>query len=323
MTGMSVRHLQLQEITRFSSSFGHVVGPLLGLGHNGEPLLVSSVPDGSEVSRWDIKTGGRAWCDREGMSGCNDKALVQIPGGGPRLAIATEDGIEWWDALSGEHHPEMSREGWTIWAVSSGVLPDGRPILVGAGHDGVVYRWDPITGAPLDGVTAKGRGAMMAVGFVAHPDAIGVMVSGDEAGRVWRWNAATGEQVGEPVEGHDSGISIIQECLSMQAPSFVSSDQEGVLKRWHAVTGAQIGRPIETGVAVYSLATANIGGAAVMFAAGADEVVRAWNTDSGEPIRLSLNSAVISIVARHDGTALVATSTPQGEIVLHLCSGAS
>ncbi|MFD8423491.1 WD40 repeat domain-containing protein [Streptomyces sp. NPDC059466] len=319
---MGVERLQLQEITRFSSGFDHVAGPLLGLGHSGEPLLLSSVPDGSEVSRWDINTGGRDWWDREGMPGCNDKALVQIPGNGPRLAIATEDGIEWWDALSGEHHAEMSWEGWTIWAVSSGVLPDGRPILVGAGHDGVVYRWDPVTGAPLDGVPAKGRGAMMAVGFVPSSDATGVMVSGDEAGRVWRWNAATGEQVGEPVEGHDSGISIIQELPSAQVPSFVSSDQEGVLKRWSAATGTQVGGPIETGVAVYSLATANIGGTAVMFAAGADEIVRAWNADSGEPIHLSLRSGVVSIVTKLDGTILVATSTTQGEIVLHSCSGA-
>lgn len=315
-----MRHLMVQEIARFSSGSGHMAGPLLGTGQDGNPLLFSSVADGWEVSRWDIRTGGKVWCDREGMSGCNDKALVRISGGGLRLAIATEDGIEWWDALTGRRLPEMTWEGWTIWAVADGVLPDGRPILLGAGHDGVVYRWDPVTGEPLGDTPSKGRGIMTAVGFVPSPDGWGVLVSGDDDGRIWRWNAASGHQLGEPVEGHDSGVSLIRALPSAEGLLFVSGDQDGVLKRWNAATGAQAGPPIEIRAEVYALATARVGGTAVMFAAGSDEVVRAWDADTGEAIDLLLRSSVVSALAQPDGTALLATSTVQGDIVIHACA---
>ncbi|MFF8189988.1 hypothetical protein ACF05L_03690 [Streptomyces bobili] len=101
---------------------------------------------------------------------------------------------------------------------------------------------------------------------------------------------------------------------------FVSCDQEGELKRWNAVTGAQVGPAIKTGTDVYSLATASVGGIGVLFAAGADDTVRAWDADTGEPIRFSLRGTVVSALTQPDGTALLATSTAQGEIVVHACS---
>lgn len=177
---IDVDSLILREMSRFSSGFGHVVRCLLGVGLNGEPVLLSTVPDGSEVSRWDVETGGRVWRDDEGMSGCNDEALVRLPDGGQALAIATEDGIEWWNALTGQRWPELTWDGWTIWAVAEGVSSTGRAVLLGAGHDSVVYRWDPVTGQPLGGAESKGRGIMTAVGFVPLLDDAGVAVSGDE-----------------------------------------------------------------------------------------------------------------------------------------------
>ncbi|MFF8189987.1 WD40 repeat domain-containing protein [Streptomyces bobili] len=136
------------------------------------------------------------------MSGCNDMALVRLSDGGVPLAIGTEDGIEWWNALTGQRRPDLTWEGWTIWAVSVGELPDGRPILLGAGHDGVMYRWDVFTGELLGTSPAGvGGGSMMAVGFVPSPDGAGLVVSGDEAGRISRWNAVDGYQVGEPILG--------------------------------------------------------------------------------------------------------------------------
>ncbi|WP_327356335.1 WD40 repeat domain-containing protein [Streptomyces sp. NBC_01304] len=318
---MSVRQLTGQEIRRFSSGFGYGVGPLLGARRDGQPLLFSSVPDGSEVSCWDIRTGDRVWSDDEGMSGCNDTALVELPDGQLLLAVATEDGIEWWDALTGQHRPEMTWEDWTIWAVTHGMLPDGRPILLGVGHNGMMYRWDAVDGEELGASSAEDdQGSMMAVGFVPSPDGIGVAVSGDEAGQIWRWNAASGDQMGQPIPGHGSQVRIIQTLPVPEEPLFVSSDQEGVLKRWNAVTGTEVGSPIETGTEIYALAAASIDGAPVLFAAGADEVVRAWDAATGEPIGLALKSAVVSALTQADGTALLATSTAQGDIVVHECS---
>ncbi|MGW0844987.1 WD40 repeat domain-containing protein [Streptomyces sp. NPDC002787] len=314
-----MRQLAVQEHTRFPSGFGHPVTAVLGAGPDGIPLLFSSVPDGSEISRWDMSAGKQVWCYDEGMSGCNDLALVRLPGGGPLLAAATEDGIEWWDALTGAYRSEMAWEDSTVWALSAGTLPDGRPALFGAGHDGEVYRWDGATGEPLG--SSGGRGPMMAVGFVPSPDGSGgVLVSGDESGRVWRWDPVTGDRLGEPIVGHSDPVRIIAPLPTAGEPLFVSSDQEGLLQRWNAVTGSEVGPAIETGTQTYALASARVDGTPVLFAAGDDENVRAWDAASGEPIDISLRSTVVSALTQPDGTTLLVTSTDKGDIVVHECA---
>jgi WD40 repeat protein len=160
----------------------------------------------------------------------------------------------------------------------------------------------------------------MAVGFVPLPDGTGVIVSGDEAGRIRRWDAANGDPIGESIVGHASKVHIIEALPAAGTPLFASSDQEGVLRRWDAVTGAPAGTPIVTGTDVYALATPSVGGTGLLLAAGADENVRAWEADSGDPIDLSIRSTVVSALTRPDGMALLAASTAQGDIVIHKCS---
>jgi WD40 repeat protein len=57
-----------------------------------------------------------------------------------------------------------------------------------------------------------------------------------------------------------------------------------------------------------------------LFTAGADETVRAWDANTGEPIDLSVRSALVSALTQPDGTALLATGTAQGDIVVHTCA---
>ncbi|WP_406359485.1 WD40 repeat domain-containing protein [Streptomyces sp. NBC_00715] len=161
---------------------------------------------------------------------------------------------------------------------------------------------------------------MTAVGFVPLLDDAGVAVSGDEGGKLWRWDTGSGEQVGEPIQAHDSQIAMIRGLSGTKEPLFVSSDHEGVLKRWNAITGAEVGEALEPGAEVYSLATAIVRDVGVLFAAGADDTVRAWVAESGEPIGLSLEGRVVSALTRPDGTSLVVTSTARGEISVHTCS---
>src|SRR4051812_7976696 len=98
---MDARSMVGQEVIAFSSGSGRAVNPLLGIEQGEQPLLFSTSSDGWGVHRWNLPGGGRVWCDGEGMSECNDQALVPLPGGGLSLAVATEDGIEWWDARTG------------------------------------------------------------------------------------------------------------------------------------------------------------------------------------------------------------------------------
>ncbi|MFI1420181.1 WD40 repeat domain-containing protein [Streptomyces sp. NPDC020731] len=322
MKGSKMRQLVGLEIASISSGVGQVVGPLLGHAPGGQSLLFAAVQDGSQVGRWDIDTGEMIWCDGEGVPGCNDQVLVPVPGEGLLLAVATESGIEWWDALTGQYRPDMTWDGWTVWALSAGTSPDGRSMLFGAGHNGVVYRWDGTTGELLGTSPEREEpGSMMAVAFVPLLDSQGIVVSGDDAGRIWCWDPVTGDQIGEPILAHASPVRIIQ-ALPTEDPLFVSSDQAGVLQRWRATTDVPVvpvGAPIECGTEVYALTTAKVGEVAVLFAAGADEAVRVWDAETGEPIKFSNRSIVVSALTGSNDAAFLATSTTRGDIIVHKC----
>ncbi|MDQ0757664.1 hypothetical protein QFZ22_009670 [Streptomyces canus] len=51
---------------------------------------------------------------------------------------------------------------------------------------------------------------------------------------------------------------------------------------------------METGTYVFALATARVDGTDLLLAAGADEMVRAWDAETGEPIGLSVNGVAVS-----------------------------
>ncbi|MHB9857885.1 WD40 repeat domain-containing protein [Streptomyces sp. YIM S03343] len=317
-----VRFGSSREIARFSSGFNHVVRCVVAEGLDGGPLLFSSTADGENVTRWDIRAGAPVWCDTEGMPGINGQALVRLPDGGLCMAIPTEDGIEWWDAMTGCRRPEMTWEDWTIWDVAAGLLPDGRPVLLGAGHEGRVYRWDAADGELLgmSPMTREGGNIILAVGFVPSPGGSGLVVSGDEIGRIWRWDITDGSQAGDPILGHDSQIRSLRALPHAEKTPFVSCDADGVLKVWDAATGDQAGPSIEAHTDLYDLEVADMGDTTVLFAAGADDVVRAWDPETCEPIELSLRGTTMSVLSRPDGTALVVTCTAQGDFIVRLYS---
>ncbi|WP_186567958.1 WD40 repeat domain-containing protein [Streptomyces sp. T12] len=319
--GVQMRRLVMQEIAKFSSGLGCVVAPLLGQDHAGHPVIFTSVQDGSEVGCWDIDTGETIWHDNEGVSGCNDQVLVPIPGGGFFLVVATEDGIEWWDGATGQYRSDMAWDGGTIWSLSVGLSAHGRPLVFGAGHDGAVYHWDGLSGDLLGAAAAKHEPrSLMAISFVSLPGDSGMVVAGDDAGFIRRWSLATGREIGEPILAHASQVRIIETLQGVTDPLFVSCDQDGSMQKWNAVSGVPIGRPIESGSEVYSLSAAKVGDAAVMFTAGEDEIVRMYDVHTNKSISTSLRSVVTSSLNQSNGATLLATSTGQGDIVLHRCS---
>lgn len=316
-----MRRLVQRKVVTLPTGAGRSLRPLLGAGRSEEPLLLSSLWDGSQVHRWDLGTGRLVWCDDEVLPGCNDQVLVRGSGDDVWLVIATEDGIEWWDVLTGRHHPEMTWEGWTIWALATGCLPDGRTALFGAGQNGVVHQWDVTTGELIwESPDTDEPRSMMAVGIVSSPGAAGVVVSGDDAGRIWRWDAMTGEQMGDPIVGHDSPVRILEASITGEGPAVFSADQDCVIRGWNAFTGAAVGPAIDAGTRVSSLATAVVENTEILFAACADATVQAWQVSSGDPIDFSLTGAVVSALSRPDGTALLATSTAADGIMVHECT---
>lgn len=314
--------LRALEVSAINTGYAHAVSSEVAFGPDGENLLVSTWGDGLEIRRWDIASGDSIWRYAEELPGCNDVVLVTFPDGRRILAMSTEDGVERWNALTGERLDVPDSFDWiTIWDLATGTLPDGRTVLVGASNNHTVYRWDPASGEPL-GDPLRGHGtSVMSVGLVHLPESETLIVSGDDAGFLRRWNAVTGDPIGVPVKGHPSQVNIISPLAGVgRQKLFASSDAEGTICRWDAVTGEQVGEPLTTGADVHVLATACPGLTPLLLAAGPSGRISAWHAVTGEPVDLSLRGLSVATLDQPDGTTLVVTGTSQGEIVIYSLS---
>ncbi|MBM9507889.1 WD40 repeat domain-containing protein [Actinacidiphila acididurans] len=314
--------MRVVDVLSIDTGYAHAVHPLIASGADGEPLLFTIWGNGSEIRRWDVRSGEVVRRYAEELPGCNDSVLASLPDGRRVLAVATEDGVERWDALTGEPLGGVYPMGKTIWGLAAGALPDGRTVLVGAGHDGTVHRWDPATGEPLGPVLRGHRPSVLSVGLVRLPTSQAVIVSGDDSGFLRRWDAVTGDPLCEPVLGHASQVDIIVPLASDGARRlFASCDSAGEMCLWDAATGEQAGGALTTVADVYVMATACPARTPLLFAAGADGRIAAWNVTTREPVDVSLSGVSVALLDRPDGTVVVATGTSRGGITLCSLSG--
>ena len=314
--------LRARELLTITSGYAHAVRPLVEAVPDGENLLVSTGGDGAEIHRWSIASGDSMWrCEAE-LPGCNDVVLFSLPDGRRIVAVATEDGVERWNAVTGEPLDglDSSSAGWTVWGLAAGTLPDGRSALVGAGNNGAVQRWDAASGEPM-GAPLRGHGTtVMAVGLMHLSVAETVIVSGDDSGFLRRWNAESGDPIGDPAAGHASRVGIIVPLPGVGARKLFASSAADEICRWDMATGEQVGGPLTTGADVFSLATACPGGTPLLLAAGADGQVVTWNANTGEPSGITLRGVHVAALDQPGGTALVVTGTSQGEIIVYSLS---
>ncbi|WP_330335866.1 WD40 repeat domain-containing protein [Streptomyces sp. NBC_00557] len=138
------------------------------LAESGGELVLLSFSDGrNRLSCWDPQGGREVW-QVDLCAGGGECAVAQTAGGGAILAVASEDGVERLDALTGTSLPSLHMENVsTVWDVAAGALPDGRSFFAGAGHvRQLVHRWDAVTGNPLSAPLVGHKGCVMAVAVV-------------------------------------------------------------------------------------------------------------------------------------------------------------
>jgi WD40 repeat protein len=166
------------------------------------------------------------------------------------IVTAGEDGIHRWDATNGAACPRHPDERtMTIWDVAVAHLPNGRAIVAGAGHDGLVYRWDAASGAafgePLRGHTIS----VKAIAATSHPeDGSAVLVSGCERGEVRCWDVVGGEQINETVQLPGEMITDL-DVVELRDGSrlLVCLDLDGKLHRHDPFHARALGEPITAG----------------------------------------------------------------------------
>jgi WD40 repeat protein len=278
-------------------------------------VLLSS-GEGQGICRWDMSTGRMLWRSEDAWP--NALAVASPPGRNPVVAVATEDGVMRLDALTGaELAGYAMAEADTIWDVATGILPDGRAFIAGAGHCGFrVYRWDAATGEAMGAPLTGHRICVKAVTCMALPDGTTLIASEDEAGVILRWDALSGEPFGRPIQGPGQ---VNMQLVSLPLPDgrviLASLDMKGTLSRWDAVTGEPIGPLLQPGPETF-LACATAAGHGLLFIASYDGPTRVWDAVSGEVLGAPLPGTGPAALSCFDGSVWLATRTGEAEMAV-------
>ena len=211
--------------------------------------LVSANDGGVRV--WDLAgaargAAGGALARSPGQySGVNGVAVCQLGDEDAVISVATEDGVSWWDPVTGtEPYPEAEVS--TVWDVAAAAGPDGRPRLFGAAHiqPWPLHCWDCTTGQELPPVGYHDI-CVMAVAALALPDQL-LVASADEAGIVRCWDALTASPLANRadgvLDGHESRVlALVLADLGGGRVLVTSADLDGTINRWDPHTGELLG----------------------------------------------------------------------------------
>ncbi|KAG8984013.1 hypothetical protein FRB90_005624, partial [Tulasnella sp. 427] len=160
--------------------------------------------------------------------------------------------------------------------------------------------------------TVQGRVEISSVAFSADGKRI---ASGSTYGTVRLWDAETGQQSGEPLEGHTARVTSV--ALSPDGKRIASGSSDGTVRLWDADTGQQSGEPLTGHTArVTSVALSPDG---KRIASGSwDKTVRLWDAEtgqqSGEP--LTGHSERITSVAFSPDGKRIASGSSDGTVPL-------
>jgi WD40 repeat protein len=144
-----------------------------------------------------------------------------------------------------------------VYAVATGVRPDGRAVAVTGGWDATVRVWDLTAGAPVGEPLTGHTGTVAAVATGVLPDGRPVAVTGGWDATVRVWDLATGAPVGEPLTGHTGAVyAVATGVLPDGRPVAVTGSYDATVRVWDLTTGGPIGHPLPTIGGVRALALA-------------------------------------------------------------------
>jgi WD40 repeat protein len=287
-----------------------------------ETLLISGAahPD-YQLRRWDVTTGEVLWETRDGelYYGCFGLAL-SLGDGKQILAVATENGVQRWDASTGSPLPDTpDLTPGTISSVDSCAMGDGYVMLVGAGNDHLVYRWDAITGTAL-GAPLSGHGSSVKCVKADRVPGRGLLIaSAGDDGTVRLWNGDSGENLRTfAVGGEVMDIDLFVPRAGI--PVLTCADIDGVLYRWNAVSGEPLGQPIDTGDRVGSLTSVAVAGEPRLLVSSESGIVRQWHATTGRILDDSIHGISVTALACPDGSIILATGLADGDIHIRTLS---
>ncbi|NPV65869.1 MAG: protein kinase [Anaerolineae bacterium] len=201
--------------------------------------------------------------------------------------------------------------GHTDWVRDVAFSPDGR-MLVSAGRDGTIRRWDVAARQPIDPPLTGHTDWINGLAF--SPDG-SLLASAGRDRTIRLWDAASGEPIGDPLVGHAAEVWAI--AFSPDGAALVSGDAEGGLLLWNLTGTPTITRRLEghTG-AIYAVAFSPDG--RLIASAGEEQTIRLWDAASGEalgdPLAAHANW-VLALAFSPDGTRLASVGVDASVIL--------
>ncbi|MBV9640518.1 MAG: PQQ-binding-like beta-propeller repeat protein [Mycobacteriaceae bacterium] len=267
-------------------------------------------PDGHRIATgrndgalqlWDADSGAQIGPTLTGHTGM--VTGVAFSPDGEQIATASQDAtLRLWNATLGQ--PMRGPDPVLLHVAFS---PDGHRLA--ASGDNAVQLWDIVAGQPRPSLTASGSGPK-SFGFVDG----GRIVIAAADGTVQVWDASTGQPVGQPVH-----IGIAQQ-IAQRGVHFAfrgdgreiasGTEYDGTAQLWDVATGRALGQPMTVAAsdnAIYALAFSPDGH---HLAAGYDDGVRLWNTDTGQPEGTVMadprSLPIMGVAFSRDGTVVAA-----------------
>ncbi|WP_462187025.1 WD40 repeat domain-containing protein, partial [Frankia sp. CcWB2] len=178
---------------------------------------------------------------------------------------------------------------------------DGQPLLAHSFGRLVVLR-DVRTLDPV-GLPRVLPGGVRELAALPLRDGRTLLAAGIDGGDIVLWDLASGQQVGPPLAGHESGVTALAAVPMPDGRSMLASGSvDSTVRLWTPERSAPVAQTV-TGHAGPVLALAAVGGLAggnaPLASAGQDRSVRLWRADGepvGEPL-LGHTGAVLSVAA--------------------------
>ncbi|MFE6868833.1 AAA family ATPase [Kitasatospora sp. NPDC057692] len=302
---------------------------------NGTPRLATASNDGT-LRIWDPATGDQVGRTLSGgqvgtiptghqvggaLTGRSSPvlalALLEAPGGTPRLAAGDDSGeVRIWDPDTGKQvGATLASHTGRVTALAVFAAPDGTPSLATAGGDGTVRIWNPDSGKQV-GVTLAGHtDRVQAVAVFAAPDGTPRLATGGDDKAVRIWNPAIQEEAGEQPTDHSGTVHTMAVLAAPDGtPRLATAGDGGMLEVWNPGTGLQVDKTLAghsdrvQAVAVFAAPD----GTPRLATGGGDDTVRIWNPVTGRQARRPLTGHTgwvleIAAFAAPDGTPRLAT----------------
>ncbi|HKB02681.1 MAG TPA: protein kinase, partial [Gemmataceae bacterium] len=335
-----------------------------------------------EARLWDVETGKQlgptldqgkpVWSvafspdGRTLMTGCEDGisafwvAATGLPAGPPAREAGNVNSVTFSPdgrtALSSRTYEPASANLWEVPPGRGAVLPPlhtgpvrhlafaaGGKVLLSAGSDGQLVRWDPVTGRSI-GSPLRHRGAINGLA-VSRDGAVAATTSADKTARVWdvlagkplgqsldhdlessglalspdagmvltdgatrslrRWDRRWSRPVGDPI-GRDWG-GLTHFLFSPDGTVIATGNEDHTVRLLDAATGRQLVEPLKHGSTLAALAFRPDG--RLLATAGRDHLVRIWEMPSGRLIGTPmLHRNASTLVFSPDGATLLSGS---------------